>query len=114
MTRYTQAIFLLIKWQYRIVANLSPLLLPAHHCIKDDIVFLPPLKCMDGSDFHVPYPGMIEPVSQVVYHTSERYDDTNPFHKDSAIDRKSTRLNSSHVAISYAVFCLKKKTITHT
>src|SRR5215208_7920514 len=24
-------------------------------------------------------------------------------------DRKSTRLNSSHVAISYAVFCLKKK-----
>src|SRR5690625_6073619 len=27
-----------------------------------------------------------------------------------ATDRKSTRLNSSHVAISYAVFCLKKKT----
>src|SRR5690625_5313840 len=27
-------------------------------------------------------------------------------------DRKSTRLNSSHVAISYAVFCLKKKTYT--
>src|SRR5437870_10598952 len=27
-------------------------------------------------------------------------------------DRKSTRLNSSHVAISYAVFCLKKKTIS--
>src|SRR5690606_39551641 len=26
------------------------------------------------------------------------------------IDRKSTRLNSSHVKISYAVFCLKKKT----
>src|SRR5690625_5407852 len=26
-----------------------------------------------------------------------------------AQDRKSTRLNSSHVAISYAVFCLKKK-----
>src|SRR5207253_10243878 len=28
------------------------------------------------------------------------------------LDRKSTRLNSSHVAISYAVFCLKKKTGT--
>src|SRR5207249_10539391 len=27
------------------------------------------------------------------------------------IDRKSTRLNSSHVSISYAVFCLKKKII---
>src|SRR5438874_8480709 len=26
------------------------------------------------------------------------------------VDRKSTRLNSSHVEISYAVFCLKKKT----
>src|SRR5699024_11613797 len=26
-----------------------------------------------------------------------------------SIDRKSTRLNSSHVSISYAVFCLKKK-----
>src|SRR5437899_7683693 len=26
-------------------------------------------------------------------------------------DRKSTRLNSSHLGISYAVFCLKKKTI---
>src|SRR5256885_10962677 len=27
----------------------------------------------------------------------------------SSIDRKSTRLNSSHLVISYAVFCLKKK-----
>src|SRR3712207_8861455 len=27
-----------------------------------------------------------------------------------ALDRKSTRLNSSHTVISYAVFCLKKKT----
>src|SRR5271167_760327 len=30
---------------------------------------------------------------------------------DLALDRKSTRLNSSHVSISYAVFCLKKKKI---
>src|SRR5690625_1932126 len=30
--------------------------------------------------------------------------------EDSQQDRKSTRLNSSHVAISYAVVCLKKKT----
>src|SRR5258705_8089831 len=28
---------------------------------------------------------------------------------DSVVDRKSTRLNSSHLGISYAVFCLKKK-----
>src|SRR5690625_6616470 len=30
-------------------------------------------------------------------------------HIDDIIDRKSTRLNSSHVAISYAVFCLRQK-----
>src|SRR6266511_4494931 len=30
-------------------------------------------------------------------------------HRGRARDRKSTRLNSSHVKISYAVFCLKKK-----
>src|SRR5256885_10147114 len=29
--------------------------------------------------------------------------------KDGTKDRKSTRLNSSHLVISYAVFCLKKK-----
>src|SRR5689334_24717694 len=32
---------------------------------------------------------------------------------DSARDRKSTRLNSSHSSISYAVFCLKKKNHLH-
>src|SRR5690625_6936651 len=32
-----------------------------------------------------------------------------PGHPHRGEDRKSTRLNSSHVAISYAVFCLKKK-----
>src|SRR5690606_40009187 len=31
-------------------------------------------------------------------------------HLVGGVDRKSTRLNSSHVKISYAVFCLKKKT----
>src|SRR5438477_6877887 len=30
------------------------------------------------------------------------------------LDRKSTRLNSSHMSISYAVFCLKKNTRSHT
>src|SRR5207302_10043478 len=32
-----------------------------------------------------------------------------PEHPGGTSDRKSTRLNSSHVKISYAVFCLKKK-----
>src|SRR3712207_7355384 len=35
-----------------------------------------------------------------------------PGHLLGLVDRKSTRLNSSHANISYAVFCLKKKTIT--
>src|SRR5690554_7081979 len=45
-------------------------------------------------------------VLAVIEHAGER---RNP-------DRKSTRLNSSHVRISYAVFCLKKKkkTTLHT
>src|SRR5690242_21166908 len=33
--------------------------------------------------------------------------------QDLLVDRKSTRLNSSHMSISYAVFCLKKKIIRH-
>src|SRR5699024_12007111 len=33
----------------------------------------------------------------------------HPFQLYNPEDRKSTRLNSSHVSISYAVFCLKKK-----
>src|SRR5207302_6085228 len=32
-----------------------------------------------------------------------------PTRRRAEVDRKSTRLNSSHVKISYAVFCLKKK-----
>src|SRR2546430_5327747 len=32
-----------------------------------------------------------------------------PQERDGVVDRKSTRLNSSHSQISYAVFCLKKK-----
>src|SRR3712207_8810990 len=41
----------------------------------------------------------------------ERFDDLAPDHLHPVLaqDRKSTRLNSSHANISYAVFCLKKK-----
>src|SRR5437773_2812783 len=62
--------------------------------------------------------------SGVVFDNAERYElnDTYPWYgahstavnqcngvKISLTDRKSTRLNSSHITISYAVFCLKKK-----
>src|SRR5256885_974828 len=36
---------------------------------------------------------------------------THLYYRLHATDRKSTRLNSSHLVISYAVFCLKKKKI---
>src|SRR5690349_23741412 len=38
----------------------------------------------------------------------------HPIRRPPGGDRKSTRLNSSHVEISYAVFCLKKKKIHNT
>src|SRR5207248_4970903 len=42
--------------------------------------------------------------------TSTATDGRTPFEKiEHPLDRKSTRLNSSHRTISYAVFCLKKK-----
>src|SRR2546430_13365534 len=43
---------------------------------------------------------------------SSRIRTTISFTVSSVIDRKSTRLNSSHSQISYAVFCLKKKNTT--
>src|SRR5687768_18268940 len=39
----------------------------------------------------------------------DRLDADDPFSSGGDLDRKSTRLNSSHGYISYAVFCLKKK-----
>src|SRR3712207_6849743 len=40
----------------------------------------------------------------------DRHGDRRPLGEPGHRDRKSTRLNSSHANISYAVFCLKKKT----
>src|SRR2546422_4790690 len=53
--------------------------------------------------------------SPAAMHALEAADEGEPFWRPSAGDwigdRKSTRLNSSHGYISYAVFCLKKKKI---
>src|SRR5690554_7391732 len=66
-------------------------------------------------------------IHQDVYYNPEYYEDYKLYHTETNMycicptkereliwkgfieDRKSTRLNSSHVRISYAVFCLKKK-----
>src|SRR5690606_42130533 len=55
---------------------------------------------VDGLIVQLPLPGHIDP---------ERVTEAIDHRKDVDGDRKSTRLNSSHVKISYAVFCLKKK-----
>src|SRR3989442_12840199 len=47
-------------------------------------------------------------------HHDGRFFGWQPPLKQEILDRKSTRLNSSHVRISYAVFCLKKKQMQET
>src|SRR5690606_40368442 len=51
-------------------------------------------------------PVVPEPPSVVL---QSRQTDARRLEQCARLDRKSTRLNSSHVKISYAVFCLKKK-----
>src|SRR5256885_5518883 len=50
---------------------------------------------------------LVEPVDERL--AALRLEDHGLEGPDLALDRKSTRLNSSHLVISYAVFCLKKK-----
>src|SRR5690625_6954316 len=59
-------------------------------------------KIMTNNDGkrYIPSVVLIDPSGKVIVGENAR---------SALIDRKSTRLNSSHVAISYAVFCLKKK-----
>src|SRR5690625_6979880 len=52
--------------------------------------------------------GAIDELDRVSFFTSHEALHL-PYEQALTRDRKSTRLNSSHVAISYAVFCLKKK-----
>src|SRR2546427_7782393 len=56
-------------------------------------------------------PGILEGPRHT-WQCREMEDDIDPGSRAAAdVDRKSTRLNSSHSQISYAVFCLKKKKI---
>src|SRR5437773_9944537 len=52
--------------------------------------------------------GVVERIS-ATRHRPDRHSDGAAAGPEEAQDRKSTRLNSSHITISYAVFCLKKK-----
>src|SRR5690349_23636782 len=56
--------------------------------------------------------GLAGPLRQVLGQVPQLiHSIAGPLH--ALLDRKSTRLNSSHVEISYAVFCLKKKKTNH-
>src|SRR5258708_18293142 len=73
---------------------------------------LPPLhvllgeRLQDGDQGRVVGPGLSARIEDLV----EAAPGCDPFHaRVVSLDRKSTRLNSSHQIISYAVFCLKKK-----
>src|SRR5947208_9015566 len=56
-----------------------------------------------------PPPVSAELAGLIVLQTEELAQGVSLLEKNGQVDRKSTRLNSSHQIISYAVFCLKKK-----
>src|SRR5258705_1443818 len=73
-----------------------------------------------------PYTTLFRSVRRIAFQHAPRDDDAHDFvrafedlehagiaHEALQRDRKSTRLNSSHLGISYAVFCLKKKKKFH-
>src|SRR5699024_12854146 len=70
-----------------------------------------------SSDLTGEHPGVFKNKNDVTgrnqsYYRRDHFSDLLKEQQDvnhTLIDRKSTRLNSSHVSISYAVFCLKKK-----
>src|SRR6267142_4579390 len=59
-------------------------------------------------------PSYLVGISDTLFRACVRYPRPMRFVPRSHVrDRKSTRLNSSHMSISYAVFCLKKKKISY-
>src|SRR5436305_3847356 len=62
---------------------------------------------IDGSGDAAAISGRVKEIRSQIEKTTSDYDREKL--QERLADRKSTRLNSSHVRISYAVFCLKKK-----
>src|SRR5699024_11314109 len=83
--------------------------------VKENVEKLKQLFPEIVTDGEVDFETLKEELGQFREESNERYSFTwNGKSKARKLamepDRKSTRLNSSHVSISYAVFCLKKKT----
>src|SRR3712207_6976801 len=74
-----------------------------------------PYTTLFRSQIHCPLPGATVPLQELQTELRRRVQSRAEGHArieqehDVTRDRKSTRLNSSHANISYAVFCLKKK-----
>src|SRR5207249_6551050 len=96
----------------------TPTLFPYTTLFRSDHLFVAePERRRHDRDLSLQPGGGELPVERdVIAADQERHDDVglralHPLdHRVKVEDRKSTRLNSSHVSISYAVFCLKKKT----
>src|SRR5207253_11043150 len=93
---------------------------PARYTLSlhDALPILPMTAPMVGVPTTLPKPSARNPAGNISAFEAERQFCKTTFgpkypangRPDASVpDRKSTRLNSSHVAISYAVFCLKKK-----
>src|SRR5699024_11620342 len=75
---------------------------------KPLLVFVPRIKDLPVYKKHLTTVFKEKKIVSVYAGDKERQSKVARF-RNQEIDRKSTRLNSSHVSISYAVFCLKKK-----
>src|SRR2546427_2990293 len=74
------------------------------HKNKNALTVRPQFPRVAGKDFSTPWPSW-----RGLSPTGNREEETTWLEEPFNGDRKSTRLNSSHSQISYAVFCLKKK-----
>src|SRR2546430_13726062 len=75
----------------------------SHDRFPEAKVNLLPYLSLHLFSFNVSFVDNVQPVRNVLVDVWQR--------QKEGVDRKSTRLNSSHSQISYAVFCLKKKKI---
>src|SRR5437899_8792548 len=77
------------------------------HSMIDSFFFLMIRRTPRSTLF--PYTTLFRSLRDLLHDVRVRADQIVAAHARLARDRKSTRLNSSHLGISYAVFCLKKK-----
>src|SRR5690606_14440419 len=102
-------------WNNHVLANVPPALdgsSAAEECLKERYKETDPNKIVnlafDYKEKLTRYLELKENIKQLETMKKQIENELKNELKDAEIDRKSTRLNSSHVKISYAVFCLKK------